>query len=66
MKNIILTGMMGSGKSTCARLLGKALNRPVVDTDDLVEKKGGMGISEMFAKYGEGYMRELETAVCRD
>lgn len=66
MKNIILTGMMGCGKSTCARLLGKALGRPVIDTDDLVEEKAGMSISDMFDKYGEAYMRDLETQVCRE
>lgn len=66
MKNIILTGMMGSGKSTCARLLGNALNRTVIDTDDLVVEKAGMSISEIFEKYGEGYMRDLETQVCRE
>ena len=65
MKNIVLIGMMGSGKSTCARLLGKALGRPVVDTDRLVEELGGMSISEMFEKHGEDYMRDLETEVCR-
>lgn len=65
MKNIVLTGMMGSGKSTCAQLLGKALGRPVVDTDCLVEEMGGMRISEMFEKHGEDYMRDLETEVCR-
>lgn len=65
MKNIVLIGMMGSGKSTCARLLGKALGRPVVDTDRLVEELGGMSISEMFEKHGEDYMRGLETEVCR-
>lgn len=66
MKNIVLTGMMGSGKSTCAHLLGKALGRPVIDTDDLVVEKAGMSISEMFAKFGEEYMRDLETEVCRE
>ena len=50
MKHIVLTGMMGCGKSTCARLLGKKLRRNVVDTDDLVEQKAGMPISEIFAQ----------------
>ena len=66
MKNIILTGMMGSGKSTCARLLGKKLRRQVVDTDDLVVEKAGMSIPEMFSRYGEAYMRDLETEVCQE
>lgn len=66
MKNIILTGMMGCGKSTLARLLGEALHRPVVDTDQLVEQKAGMTISQIFAQYGESHMRDLETEVCRE
>lgn len=66
MKNLVLTGMMGSGKSTMAGLLGESLCRPVVDTDDLVEKMAGMTITELFSVYGEPHMRDLETAVCRE
>lgn len=66
MKNIILTGMMGCGKSTLAQMLGETLHRNVVDTDTLVEEKAGMTISQIFAQYGEEHMRELETAVCRE
>lgn len=65
MKNIVLTGMMGCGKTTIARLLGDTLHRHVVDTDDLVEKQGGMSISQMFALHGETYMRDVETQVCQ-
>lgn len=66
MKNIVLTGMMGCGKSTIAAMLGKRLNRPVIDTDLLVEQKGGMTIQEMFSRYGETFMRDVETQVCRE
>lgn len=66
MKNIILTGMMGCGKSTLAQMLGELLHRRVVDTDALVEEKAGMTISQIFAQYGEEHMRELETAACRE
>lgn len=66
MKNIILCGMMGCGKTTCANLLGKKLGRQVVDTDDLVVKKAGMSISELFATQGEAAMRDLETQVARE
>lgn len=65
MKNLILTGMMGSGKTTIAALLGKRLGRKVVDTDDLVVQLGGMSIQEMFDVHGEPYMRNLETEACR-
>ena len=66
MKNIILCGMMGCGKTTCANLLGTKLGRQVVDTDDLVVKKAGMSISELFAAQGEAAMRNLETQVARE
>lgn len=66
MKNLVLTGMMGCGKTTMAGLLGKVLQRPVVDTDALVEEKAGMTIKELFSHYGEQYMRDVETAVCRE
>ena len=66
MKNIILCGMMGCGKTTCANLLGTELGRQVVDTDDLVVKKAGMSISELFAAQGEAAMRNLETQVARE
>lgn len=66
MKNIILCGMMGCGKTTCANLLGTKLGRQVVDTDDLVVKKAGMNISELFAAQGEAAMRDLETQVARE
>ena len=61
MKNIVLCGMMGCGKTTCAQLLGKELGRPVVDTDELVESMAGMTISQLFAQQGEEAMRDLET-----
>lgn len=65
MKNIVLTGMMGSGKSTIARMLSEKLHRKAVDTDDLVVEMGGMSISDMFSLHGEEYMRALETEACR-
>lgn len=65
MKNIYLIGMMGCGKSTCARRLGRALNRPVLDTDARLEAEANRTISDIFAQYGEDYFRELETALCR-
>ena len=65
MKNIVLTGMMGSGKSTIARMLSEKLRRKAVDTDDLVVEMGGMSISDMFSLHGESHMRALETEACR-
>ena len=66
MKNIVLIGMMGSGKTTLAKLLAKRLGRKALDTDDLVVEKGRMSIQELFDCFGEEYMRNLETQVCRE
>lgn len=66
MKNIVLIGMMGCGKSTCGRLLQQALGMPLVDTDQLIEAREGMTVSDIFAQKGEPYFRDLETAVTRE
>lgn len=66
MKNIVLIGMMGCGKSTCGRLLAEKLGRELVDTDELIIQREGMAISDIFAQKGEAHFRTLETAVARE
>ncbi len=61
-ENIVLTGFMGSGKSAVGRLVAKRLRFQFVDTDQLIVKRAGMPISEIFARHGEEYFRNLETA----
>ena len=61
--NIILIGMPGSGKSSVARALGRRLNRPVADVDDLVARRAGMTIPEIFARFGEARFRDMESEV---
>lgn len=63
LRNIIFIGMPGSGKSTVAAALGKALGREVVEADALIAEKAGMSIPEVFAQSGEEEFRALETAV---
>jgi shikimate kinase len=62
-KNLILIGMMGSGKSTVGRVLAQKLNLKFFDIDFLIEKKTNMKISEIFAKKGEDEFRNLEKAI---
>lgn len=58
--NIILAGMPASGKTTVSALLGAALGRKVIDTDALIVEEHGE-ITQIFARYGEKYFRDLET-----
>lgn len=66
MKNIVLIGMMGCGKSTCAKLLGDKLGQSVVDTDALIEQRTGKTINQLFATEGEPYFRDLESQIAQE
>ncbi len=59
-------GMMGSGKSTCGRILARRLGRELADTDERIVARIGMPISEYFVRAGESAFRERETEVCRE
>lgn len=62
-KNILLIGMPGSGKSTTGAALAGLLSREFFDTDDLIVRKAGKSIPEIFAAEGEAAFRRLETEV---
>lgn len=64
-RNIILFGFMGTGKTAVARRLGERLARPVIEMDDLIEKREGMPISRIFAERGEEYFRKRERELVR-
>ncbi len=65
-KNIILVGFMGSGKSLTSNKLAGALGREVYSTDQLIEKREGRGITEIFRDSGESYFRKVEKEVVKD
>ena len=60
MSKIFLIGYMGSGKSTIARLLAEKTGVSSFDSDNLIEKKTGMSVPEIFQQKGEIYFRKLE------
>lgn len=66
MKTIVLTGMMGSGKTTVGRLLAQKLSVKFIDVDLVVEKKYNKSISEIFAQFGEEYFRKIESETIKE
>ena len=50
MKNIVLVGFMGTGKTTIAKALSEKLNLKYVSTDDIIKKKENTSIPDIFAK----------------
>ena len=62
-KNLVLIGMMASGKSTFGRILSIKLNYEFYDIDKIIEKETNMQISEIFDKKGENYFRTLEEEI---
>jgi shikimate kinase len=66
MKNIVLIGMMGCGKTTVGQLLARQTGRKFLDTDEEIEAREGRSISDIFATDGEEFFRDLEEKLCRE
>ena len=60
MKNIVLIGMMGCGKSTVGALLARRLGWELVDTDQYIQRALGRTIPDIFAREGEAFFRAQE------
>ncbi|MEW6739572.1 MAG: shikimate kinase [Nitrospirota bacterium] len=65
MKNIVLTGFMGTGKTEVGRILSRKLGYVLVDADTEIEKEQGITITEIFKQYGEPKFREIESNVIK-
>ena len=65
-ENIILTGFMGTGKTTVGRLLAELLDYSFVDTDDLIEARYGRSIPQIFAEAGEATFRQMERDIAQE
>ncbi len=66
MKNLILAGFMGTGKSAVGRLLAERLNRRFVDLDEDIEKREKRPIYQIFKESGEPYFRGIEKEAVKE
>ncbi len=60
-QHLILTGFMGSGKSSVGRELADILGKSFIDLDEYIEQQTGSTIADIFAQQGEDVFRRLET-----
>ena len=65
-RNVILIGGTGSGKTTVGPKLSSLLGFGYVDLDELIENRAGKSIADVFAKDGEDAFRDLEKATIED
>lgn len=66
LKNIVLTGFMGTGKTEVGAALSRLLGWRLVDVDEEIEAAGGMAIKEIFKRHGEPAFRDMETKAIKD
>lgn len=65
-QNIFLVGFMGAGKSTVSSYLKNTFSMDVIEMDEIIAKRNGMSISEIFELHGEQYFRNEETELLRE
>lgn len=63
LRNIILIGMPGSGKSVVAQAISRKIGREIIEVDAEIERVAGKTIPEIFASGGESEFRAIETKV---
>lgn len=61
-ERLVLTGFMGSGKTTVGRILAARLGWRFIDLDEVIEQQDGRKVADIFAESGEAAFRRLETA----
>ena len=66
MRNIVLVGMPGSGKSTVGKVLSRITGKPFIDMDEEIVRRAGITIPEIFDRDGEKAFRDMETEVAKD
>ncbi len=66
MKNIVLLGYMGSGKTSVAQRLSAVLDRKFIDLDDVIEREENLNINEIFERKGALYFRKIEHQLLKE
>ena len=64
--NVILTGFMGTGKTSLGKLLATKLGRPFVDIDKKIEAEQKLSIPKIFERFGEEHFRALEKVAVKE
>lgn len=64
--NIVLIGMPSAGKTTIGKMLAEKLGKQFIDLDEVIIKKAGMSIPEIFAQSGEEGFRAMESEVAKE
>lgn len=62
---IVITGFMGTGKTTIGKALSEKLSMDFLDTDEIIEKRESLPVMEIFERHGEEYFRKLEREVSK-
>lgn len=63
--NLVITGFMGTGKTTAGCMVADLTGMRFVDTDAEIEKIAGMKVARIFAERGETFFRDMERSLCR-
>jgi shikimate kinase len=65
-RSIVITGFMGTGKSTVSQQVAAQLHRPLIDMDALIVKRAEKPIAQIFAHAGEQAFREMERSLAEE
>ncbi len=66
MKNLVLVGFMGSGKTEAGKLAAARLGMKFVDMDEIIERRHNETVSHIFETKGEAFFRQRERALVRE
>ncbi|HIW74324.1 MAG TPA: shikimate kinase [Firmicutes bacterium] len=66
MRSLILCGFMGCGKTTVGKALAALTGREFLDMDQEIERRAGLTVSEIFARFGEADFRRRERELCAE